>query len=205
MHLAAVADDAKPDMASLLASRICHDLVSPLGAIANGLELLAMSGIAAGPELALISESVAAANDRIRFFRIAFGQAHADQRIARADLQAAVDAQGRTSRLAIDWTVAPDGAERGPAKLALLAILCLESAMPRGGKVAVEAGGQWRVTGQAEMIRQDNPLWARLGAAGEIRDLPPALIQFALLASEAQRLGRVLGVEMAANRISVSF
>ncbi|MCY1125712.1 histidine phosphotransferase family protein [Frigidibacter sp. RF13] len=192
-------------MASLLASRICHDLVSPLGAIANGLELLAMSGIAAGPELALISESVAAANDRIRFFRIAFGQAHTDQRIARSDLQAAIDAQGRTSRLAIDWTVAPDGAERGPAKLALLAILCLESAMPRGGKVSVEAGGQWRVSGQSEMIRNDNPLWAQLGAPDLIDTPPPALIQFVLLASEARRLGRDVKAEIGANRITLSF
>ncbi|HMS96693.1 MAG TPA: histidine phosphotransferase, partial [Tabrizicola sp.] len=61
----------QPDLAALIASRICHDLISPLGAIGNGVELLAMER--AGPELDLLSESVAHANARIRLFRISFG------------------------------------------------------------------------------------------------------------------------------------
>ena len=212
MHLVPVSDDAKPDIASLVASRICHDLVSPLGAIANGLELLAMSGIAAGAELALISESVAAANDRIRVFRVAFGQALAGQRIARADLQAAIDAQIRTGRLAIDWTVAPEGTERGLAKLALLAILCLESAMPRGGTATVAAGTCWRLTGRSDTIRQDDPIWSSFGTTGPgdapTGDAPfpsPALVQVALLGSEAQRLGRRLSAETGTGQIVISF
>ena len=72
----------KPDLAALIASRICHDLISPLGAIGNGVELLAMEPGGTRPEMALISESVANANARIRFFRICFGQASSDQRIS---------------------------------------------------------------------------------------------------------------------------
>ena len=64
----------KPDLAALIASRICHDLISPIGAIGNGVELLAMEPGGTLPEMALISESVANANDRIRFFRICFGR-----------------------------------------------------------------------------------------------------------------------------------
>ena len=63
------------NLAALVGSRICHDLISPIGAINNGLELLGMSGDMSGPELELISDSVANANARIRFFRIAFGAA----------------------------------------------------------------------------------------------------------------------------------
>jgi histidine phosphotransferase ChpT len=48
-----MSDDIK-DTSALLGSRICHDLISPLGAISNGLELLAMSGIASSPEMTLI-------------------------------------------------------------------------------------------------------------------------------------------------------
>ncbi len=55
-----------PDLAALIGSRICHDLISPIGAIGNGLELLSMAG-AGGPEVALISDSVSNANARIRF------------------------------------------------------------------------------------------------------------------------------------------
>jgi histidine phosphotransferase ChpT len=67
------------DLTSLIGSRICHDLISPLGAIGNGVELLAMSGTAPGPEMDLISQSVENANARIRFFRVAFGAARGGQ------------------------------------------------------------------------------------------------------------------------------
>jgi histidine phosphotransferase ChpT len=63
------------ELTSLIGSRICHDLISPLGAIGNGVELLAMSEVAKGPEMSLIAESVENANARIRFFRVAFGAA----------------------------------------------------------------------------------------------------------------------------------
>ena len=44
---------AKPDIAALLGSRICHDLISPIGAISNGVELLMLDGVAKGPEMTL--------------------------------------------------------------------------------------------------------------------------------------------------------
>ena len=63
----------RTDLNALLGSRICHDLISPIGAIGNGVELLIMDGATKGPEIALIAESVANASARIRFFRIGFG------------------------------------------------------------------------------------------------------------------------------------
>jgi histidine phosphotransferase ChpT len=63
------------EIAALIASRICHDLISPIGAIGNGMELMALSSgqEQSSPELDLISQSVENANARIRFFRIAYG------------------------------------------------------------------------------------------------------------------------------------
>ena len=78
----------RADISALVSSRICHDLVSPLGAIGNGVELLGMSGAPEGPELQLINESVENANARLRFFRIAFGAASADQVISRSEILA---------------------------------------------------------------------------------------------------------------------
>ena len=63
------------DLVALVGSRLCHDLISPLGAIGNGVELLTMTATTLSPELQLITESVAAANARIKFFRLAFGRA----------------------------------------------------------------------------------------------------------------------------------
>ncbi|WP_187292463.1 hypothetical protein [Octadecabacter antarcticus] len=50
---------------ALIGSRICHDLINPLGAIGNGIELLGLAGVAVGPEMALVSESVENATAKI--------------------------------------------------------------------------------------------------------------------------------------------
>ena len=96
---------AQADLAQLLGSRLCHDLVSPLGAIGNGVELLEMSsdfpGIAASPELMLIAESVAAARARIQLFRVAFGMAQGDQRMSRAGLAQLLDGFSGQGRLRV--------------------------------------------------------------------------------------------------------
>ena len=89
------------DISALLGSRICHDLISPLGAISNGVELLEMSGAQMGPELQLISESVENANARIRFFRVAFGIASPDQTIGAPELRGILDDLGKGSRMRV--------------------------------------------------------------------------------------------------------
>ena len=63
------------DFAALIGSRICHALISPVGAINNGIELIQMTTPSLGPEMAMISERLTNASARIRFFRIAFGAA----------------------------------------------------------------------------------------------------------------------------------
>lgn len=73
------------NLAALIGSRICHDLISPIGAINNGLELLGMTAPTEGPEFELISQSVGNASARIRFFRIAYGAASV-QLVGRAEI-----------------------------------------------------------------------------------------------------------------------
>jgi histidine phosphotransferase ChpT len=113
----------RPDLTALIGSRICHDLISPIGAIGNGVELLMMEGTAGGPEIALIAESVANANARIRYFRVAFGSAGRDQRIGRGEIVSIIEDTTRGGRLVIDWQGPPDMARR-EVKLAFLAIQC---------------------------------------------------------------------------------
>lgn len=74
------------NLTALIGSRICHDLISPIGAIANGLELMQMSGSPLTAEMALITDSVQNANARIRFFRVAYGHAAAQQMMGRAEI-----------------------------------------------------------------------------------------------------------------------
>ena len=57
---------SRPDITGLVGARICHDLISPIGAIGNGIELLGLTGVAPGPEMQLISDSAAGAQARVR-------------------------------------------------------------------------------------------------------------------------------------------
>jgi histidine phosphotransferase ChpT len=173
---------AQADLAQLLGSRLCHDLVSPLGAIGNGVELLEMSpefpGIGASPELMLIAESVAAARARIQLFRVAFGQAQGDQRASLAQLLDGFSGQGR---LRVQLEAEGDFA-RVELRMIMLAMMCLESALPWGGAVTVvHDGGRWRLVGQADRVKQDPALWAWLGG-DDPRAPAPSEVHFALLA-----------------------
>jgi histidine phosphotransferase ChpT len=63
------------DISNIVASRICHDIISPIGAIHNGLELISMTASldVKSPEMALIHDSCQDARAHIEFFRVAFG------------------------------------------------------------------------------------------------------------------------------------
>ena len=132
--------DPAPDLGALVGSRICHDLISPLGAIGNGVELIALSGVDDTPEMALIAESVENANARIRFFRVAFGAAEVEQTIGAQEVAAVIEGLGRTGRHRIDWTAG--GGPRIEVKLVFLVILCISSAMPWGGTIRVRSTGE---------------------------------------------------------------
>ncbi|WP_417248892.1 histidine phosphotransferase family protein [Celeribacter sp.] len=177
-------------VAALLGSRICHDLISPIGAISNGVELLGLSGTSDTSELSLISDSVDNANARVKFFRIAFGQASAGQFSSSAEMSAILSALG-TARLTYSWAVTGDQS-RDEVKMAALMMMCLETALPRGGKITVERSddGHWSVCARAERLEPDPALWARLGQITDIEDLRPADVQFFLAPVQAALLGR---------------
>ncbi|MCU0901636.1 MAG: histidine phosphotransferase family protein [Cypionkella sp.] len=196
----------KPDLTALLGSRICHDLISPIGAIGNGVELLMMDGMAQSPELALIVDSVANANARIRFFRIAFGAAGAaDQRIGRAEVAGILGDLTRGGRLTIDWN-SPAELSRREVKLAFLAIQCLESAMPQGGALSIDRGeARWTLRGESPRMRLQPDLWDLLSNPASSLDIGPAQVQFALLRDEITRQHRRLTVELAEAAVRLSF
>lgn len=198
------------DLAALVGSRICHDLVSPLGAVANGLELLAMAADATGPELALIEESVASAKARVRFFRIAFGQAGADARLSRAEIVGILDDVTRGGRIAVEWSAAGD-VSRPEAKLGFLMVLCCESALAFGGRIVLGVeGGAWSARASHDKLRIEAPLWdwldrsAAEAESAEVR-ITPAQAQFALARAEAAAQGRRIAVQRSDQEILLSW
>lgn len=193
----------KPDLAALLGSRICHDLISPIGAIGNGVELMAMEGSAGSPEMALIAESVAHATAKIRFFRLALGAAPGEHMIERAEVQQVLADTTTGTRMHISLN-APSKLPRASVKLALLLVMCLETAMPFGGVIEITQGeGRWTILGRAERLRIEPALWGHLTDGGG--DLSPMQVQFALVHEELQRQHRRLTTEITETQVRFIF
>lgn len=191
------------DLTALLGSRLCHDLISPIGAIGNGVELLSMSQETPGPELELIAQSVAAANARVKFFRVAFGQAAPGQMMGRAETGRLLVEASALGRLDFVWDLTEDQ-PRALVKLAFLAMLCLETALPFGGTITVRSSAElWEITAHSEKARGDAALFAALGGAPF--EITPARIQFALLPREARRQSRSLDWELDAQGAVIRF
>ncbi|KUP92655.1 histidine phosphotransferase family protein [Tritonibacter horizontis] len=195
-------DSAK--LAALVGSRICHDLISPVGAINNGLELLGMSNALDGPELELISDSVNNANARIRFFRIAFGAA-GEQDLGRSEVMSVLDDVSQGSRIKYHWS-SMESATRREVRMTFLAGLCVESALPYGGAVQIlRSGTSWTVVGEGRKINVDETLWSGLSAAQPEAEITPALVQFALLPEAAKEADRSLSYDHSLEKVSISF
>jgi histidine phosphotransferase ChpT len=147
------------DLASLLCSRLCHDLLSPVGALNNGIELLADEQ---DPEmrercLELLAESARASANKLKFFRLAFGAAGGfgdaiDTREARLALEGLFGAE---RRIEVGWMVEDDKLSKGAVKLLLNLALLAGDALVRGGRLDVGAEGK---DGGVELvIRAEGP------------------------------------------------
>lgn len=195
----------RDDLTALVGSRICHDLISPLGAIGNGVELLAMSGIAQSPEMALIAESVDNANAKIRFFRVAYGGATEDQMISRSEITSTLTAVARGGRMSYFWQAEGDQPRR-EVRIGFLLLQCFESAMPRGGDITVrrvDAG--WELIAESSGFRLDQPLWDSLTNPRLRVNINPAQVQFALLPDVLTEAKRVLALKISPDRITARF
>lgn len=131
---------SKLDFAALLCSRLCHDLVSPVGAINNGLELLGNERDAAMRDavIDLIEKSTEQTSNKLQFFRLAFGaaggfSAHLDTREAEKSLRAFLAG----SRIDLNWVVGVSELSKGGVKLLLNVCLVVAETMIRGGTLDV--------------------------------------------------------------------
>ncbi|WP_050930402.1 histidine phosphotransferase family protein [Aestuariivita boseongensis] len=192
------------NLTSLIGSRICHDLISPIGAISNGMELLSLSGAMAGPELALIEDSVAQANARIRFFRLAFGIADAAP-VTEAEVVEILRGYAGGARVSLGFHVT--GAQpRNEVRLVFLAILCLETALPFGGKITVHReADHWHISGISDRVQSSTPAWRALLSGQLPEEITPGTVQFVLLPEGAGDLGRMLTVDKATDGITIRF
>ena len=134
------------DFASLLCSRLCHDLLSPVGALGNGLELLADEKDPAMRErvVELLGESARASANKLKFFRLAFGAAGGfgatiDPREARN----AIEGLLADKRIELGWMVEAAPLPKDAVKVLLNLALIAIDALVRGGTldIGAESGG----------------------------------------------------------------
>lgn len=133
------------DFASLLCSRLCHDLLSPVGALNNGLELLADEN---DPEmrarvLELLGESARASAAKLKFFRLAFGAAGGfgdlvDAREAKAAIEGLL---GDNRRIELGWMMSESALAKGSLKILLNLAMIACDALVRGGRLDIAAEG----------------------------------------------------------------
>lgn len=147
------------DLASLLCSRLCHDLMSPVGALNNGIELLSDE---TDPEmrercLELLAESARASANKLKFFRLAFGAAGGfGEEINTLEAQIALEGLfGAERRIELAWIVSSEKLPKNAVKVLLNLAMVAGDALVRGGRLHV---GAERRTDEIELaVRAEGP------------------------------------------------
>ncbi len=147
------------ELASLLCSRLCHDLLSPIGALNNGVELLADE---TDPEMRercmeLLADSARASANKLKFFRLAFGAAGGfGEDIDTREAKSAIEGlYGPEKRIELGWMVAGDRLPKSAVKLLLNLAMLAGDALVRGG--TLDIGAEQREGEVEVVIRAEGP------------------------------------------------
>lgn len=153
------------DLAALLCSRICHDLISPVGAINNGIELFDEGG-AEEDALQLIRMSAVNASARLQFARIAFGAAgSAGSEIDSGDAESVAKNFMQNEKAHLDWLAPRLLLPKNEVKLLLNLVLIANASIPRGGDIYVS-------------IREENGKRNfQLKVSGKMLRVPPKFLE----------------------------
>jgi histidine phosphotransferase ChpT len=192
------------DLAALVSARLCHDLISPMGAIGNGLELLQLTEGAGAAELALVNDSLATALAKLRFYRVAFGPADPQARQSLDEAAQITDAMFH-GRFTVAWEAQGGDLPRPMVRLAYLAVLCLEKSLPMGGNVRsclCEGGVSLAVDGRR--TAPPAAFWAHVTDGAPLPELKADAVQFPLLAAALADAGYRLSADFSESTAGVS-
>lgn len=188
----------------LLNARLCHDLISPVSAVNNGIELIAeMGDDADGEALGLVATSGKEAARKLRFFRLAFGSARLPSGVdaGLAEAREAVLDWPVGERVALSWPAAATGATpRDGVKIAMLLSLAALDCLGGAGTLAIAAqpspgGLLWSATARGPRAAIPADMAAALAGQSAMEDLSPKTAPVAYAALLAEGIGaRVVGV-----------
>lgn len=198
-----------PHVTELIASRICHDLVSPVGAVSNGVELMQELGDDAGDEaIQLIANSAQQASIRLKLFRLSYGAAGTDKNVGFKDIrdvfQDLIKAGRITAEFEPDLGVKFSMPPRGFFKCLLNLLVLCEECSHGDGKITVTAlegnkGMRLAVTGKNASLRDGAEAALRGDTAAE--DLDPRSVHAYITGRFAAHFGMTLNWSPDAGRI----
>jgi len=171
------------DLAALLCSRVCHDLISPVGAIVNGLEVLAEEKDEETKNFALelIKKSATTASAKLQFCRIAFGAAgSAGAQIDLGDAQTISRGFFEDDKTKLAWNLPRALLVKNRVKLLLNMLLIAAQAIPRGGNITVDPLGAGDALGFKVTVTGAN---AKIPPA-----VPPLLVAESMEGLDAHRI-----------------
>jgi histidine phosphotransferase ChpT len=171
----------------LLSSKICHDLVSPISAINNGVELIEdIGGSVVEEAMKLIGDSSGHASRRLRLFRMAYGRAGSEESLGARDVRQVAEQYLSTGKTMLNWPddlpSAPVAALRGFLKVTLNLVILSEEILAYGGIVTLRppaeggnAGCRFEIVGRNAQLAPQ--FQQALEGAAAIEDLTPRTIQ----------------------------
>lgn len=192
-------------VAELLSSRLCHDLVGPIGAIGNGLELMVDDEFGMADDATeLAAKSADQASTLLQFYRLAYGMAGSRQGGDMKPIRELAEGFLGHHKATLDWSAEapPDGTPDGAGKLILNMVALAAECLPRGGTVGVglTAGGG-KVEVEVKAVGTDAGLRdeARAGLADgvDVEALSPRNVHGYFTRQVARRLGGDLSAEQA--------
>jgi histidine phosphotransferase ChpT len=164
------------ELAALLCSRVCHDLISPVGAIVNGLEVLDDNPKPEDRDFALdlIRKSAKTASARLQFCRLAFGAAgSAGAQIDLGDAQTMARGHIEDGKTTIAWNLPRLLLPKNRVKLLLNMLVIAQHTIPRGGTLTVDPVGEgetmsFRVTANGLNARLPQNIADILSSSGQV-------------------------------------
>jgi histidine phosphotransferase ChpT len=169
------------DLAALLCSRLCHDLISPVGAIINGLEVMEEDKDEETKTFALdlIKKSATQASAKLQFYRLAFGAAgSAGAQIELGDAEKAARGLLEDGKTTLVWNLPRALVAKNRVKLLLNMLLVAGGSIPRGGTLTAEPMGEgYQVTARGGLNARLGPTTADLLAGSPAEPVSAHAIQ----------------------------
>ncbi len=195
-------DDDDPDalaLSALLSSRVCHDLINPVGAVGSGLEVLddpSMEGSMREAAMDLIQSGAKKAIALLSYARLAYGAAGGfGAQISLEDARKVLEGVYETHKADLEWGLGADLAAKENVKVLLILAYAAADCVPRGGKVSLTGDiNNFIITATGKKVLLNESLVRALG--GDARDIAPKFTPALIAARMVTGVGGAMSADL---------